>query len=203
MKNWIVTCMALAAFAIPLHGGGASAATIDYVFKGTATGSLAGDGFTDESFTVTLVGDTDNVTSSGGEFFNQAISASFTVGSTPGALTGLVNEVILNTDPMSPRVAFGQAQSMNFVAEALQNGSFASYNLKTAFPLTPGTPQFITQVFETSVGDLEFDSASFASFEATTGSVPEPSTWAMMLTGFAGLGWLAHLRGRRKDSCAA
>ena len=27
--------------------------------------------------------------------------------------------------------------------------------------------------------------------------VPEPSTWAMMLMGFAGLGWLAHARGRK------
>jgi PEP-CTERM motif len=28
-------------------------------------------------------------------------------------------------------------------------------------------------------------------------AVPEPSTWAMMLMGFAGLGWLAHTRGRK------
>jgi PEP-CTERM motif len=31
--------------------------------------------------------------------------------------------------------------------------------------------------------------------------VPEPSTWAMMLMGFAGLGWLAHTR-RRETSPA-
>jgi hypothetical protein len=34
--------------------------------------------------------------------------------------------------------------------------------------------------------------------------VPEPSTWAMTLAGFAGLGWLAHMRrrkfGRRRES---
>jgi PEP-CTERM motif len=34
-----------------------------------------------------------------------------------------------------------------------------------------------------------------------SGTVPEPSTWAMMLAGFAGLGWLAHTR-RRKTSPA-
>ncbi len=28
-------------------------------------------------------------------------------------------------------------------------------------------------------------------------AVPEPSTWAMTLAGFAGLGWLAHMRGRK------
>ena len=32
-------------------------------------------------------------------------------------------------------------------------------------------------------------------------AAPEPSTWAMTLTGFAGLGWLARLR-RRKTSPA-
>jgi hypothetical protein len=32
-------------------------------------------------------------------------------------------------------------------------------------------------------------------------AVPEPSTWAMMLAGFGGLGWLAHAR-RRKTSPA-
>jgi PEP-CTERM motif len=32
-------------------------------------------------------------------------------------------------------------------------------------------------------------------------TVPEPSTWAMMLMGFAGLGWLAHMR-KRKTSPA-
>jgi hypothetical protein len=28
-------------------------------------------------------------------------------------------------------------------------------------------------------------------------AAPEPSTWAMTLTGFAGLGWLARLRRRK------
>ena len=32
-------------------------------------------------------------------------------------------------------------------------------------------------------------------------AVPEPSTWAMTLAGFAGLGWLARMR-RRKTSPA-
>jgi hypothetical protein len=39
------------------------------------------------------------------------------------------------------------------------------------------------------------------SITSLTPAVPEPSTWAMMLAGFAGLGWLAHMR-RRKTSPA-
>jgi hypothetical protein len=39
------------------------------------------------------------------------------------------------------------------------------------------------------------------SISLLTAAVPEPSTWAMTLMGFAGLGWLAHTR-RRKTSPA-
>jgi PEP-CTERM motif len=38
-------------------------------------------------------------------------------------------------------------------------------------------------------------------FNPVSGSVPEPSTWAMMLIGFAGLGFVFH-RSRRKLSFA-
>jgi hypothetical protein len=101
MRHWLVTCAALAAFAVPFVAGGASAAAITYTFAGTATGFLGLDPFTNESFTVTLVGDTDNVTFAG-EFFNMATSATFTIGSSSGTLTGSFNEVILNTDPSAP-----------------------------------------------------------------------------------------------------
>src|ERR1700733_1226003 len=37
----------------------------------------------------------------------------------------------------------------------------------------------------------------YVSIEFCGSSVPEPSTWAMTLTGFAGLGWLARLRRRK------
>jgi hypothetical protein len=37
----------------------------------------------------------------------------------------------------------------------------------------------------------------YVSFDFVESSVPEPSTWAMTLTGFAGLSWLARLRKRK------
>jgi hypothetical protein len=37
--------------------------------------------------------------------------------------------------------------------------------------------------------------------EFTGATVLEPSTWAVTLAGFAGLGWLARLR-KRKTECA-
>ena len=48
--------------------------------------------------------------------------------------------------------------------------------------------------------DLSLTADSFSS-NFVTGAVPEPSTWAMTLAGFAGLGWLTRMR-RRKISLA-
>jgi hypothetical protein len=36
-----------------------------------------------------------------------------------------------------------------------------------------------------------------------TGTIPEPSTWAMMLTGFAGLGFVGYRKAKRKGIAAA
>jgi hypothetical protein len=45
----------------------------------------------------------------------------------------------------------------------------------------------------------DFDESAWvaATAESEIAAVPEPSTWAMMLAGFAGLGWLARSRGRK------
>jgi hypothetical protein len=42
-----------------------------------------------------------------------------------------------------------------------------------------------------------------AVFEVTTGLVPEPSTWAMMLLGFAGLGFAGYRSARKAGAMAA
>jgi hypothetical protein len=175
-----------------------------------ASGVIGGVlGFDNAPFNVTLVGDTTNVTSGGTEWFNQASSATFNVDGFSGTFAGVFNEAIVNNDPGSPRAAFGQFQGgTDFVAEALQNPAFETYDLKTAFPLTAGTPEFILQVFQTDplggifAPTLEFDSASAISFQATTG-VPEPSTWAMLLLGFAGLGFAGYSRSKTRVALAA
>jgi hypothetical protein len=38
--------------------------------------------------------------------------------------------------------------------------------------------------------------------DLSAGTVPEPSTWAMMLLGFAGLGFTAYRKARRAASIA-
>jgi PEP-CTERM motif len=46
-----------------------------------------------------------------------------------------------------------------------------------------------------------YDTHTDGSF-STAGAVPEPSTWAMMLIGFGGLGFAASLCGRKQGATA-
>jgi hypothetical protein len=194
MKNWIVTCAALAACAVPLHAGGASAAAIDYIFSGTASWTLGGMTFTDAPFTLTYMSDTKNITSGGGEFTNPGVGT-FVSGGTTATLTGDVNQVTILSS--SDTMSFGQVVFSPFrvSVEAIVNSAFgAPYNLSTAFPLTTGPLNPPTAAtYSTSAGDLVFTDDSFGevSFQAT-GGVPEPSTWAMLLAGFDGLGFLGY-----------
>jgi hypothetical protein len=47
-----------------------------------------------------------------------------------------------------------------------------------------------------------YDTHTDGSFSTAAGAVPEPSTWAMMLIGFGGLGFAASLRGRKQGATA-
>jgi PEP-CTERM motif len=199
--------LAVLAGCIALSGAAtAHAATITYTFTGFATGNLDGAAFNDAAFKVTEVGDTENIVPPGGpngEFSVPIDSTSFTVGTSSGSFDGpdFTNAVVLNPSPGFPAIVFSQGSPAGGVAEGLINSAFETYNLAGSFPLTSGTPSFITQVYQTSAGGLlEFDSASSVSFQAT-GGVPEPATWAMMLVGFGGLG--AAMRGRRRVSTSA
>ena len=74
----------------------------------------------------------------------------------------------------------------------------------TALPLTTGDLSVAAATFATGGGTLVFpagDSITSLSFEAT-GGVPEPSTWAMMALGFAGLGFLGYRKTRRDNALA-
>jgi hypothetical protein len=113
------------------------ATPIAYIFTGTGTGTLNGTPFSG-SFTVREVGDTSGVSGpSGGEFTNVASSANFVADALTATLTGTTNEVIDNT--AAPRfIAFAQLPAI--AVEATINAAFETYQLKTALPLTIGTP---------------------------------------------------------------
>jgi hypothetical protein len=206
MKNWIVTCAALAACAVPFHAGGASAAAIDYIFTGAGSWTLNGVAESGD-FTLTYVSDTSGINGTG-QFFNSGV-ATFVGGGSTVTFMGTTDEVTVNQAPPG-FMGFIQVNNSGPIAgpiavEALTNPVFETYDLSTAFPLTNGELSTQASTFVTSGGDLVFPSAesiTALSFQATMGSVPEPSTWAMMALGFAGLGFLGW-RGSRNTTAHA
>jgi PEP-CTERM motif len=71
----------------------------------------------------------------------------------------------------------------------------SDYAIATAgsYELTFGVTNFLDTAFDSG---LAFDGVTVAGVPVT-GGVPEPSTWAMMILGFAGVGFMAY---RRKQS---
>jgi hypothetical protein len=188
MRNWLVTCAALAACGILVPASASEAAVIDYIFTGTGSGLLDGTDF-DGTFTVTMVADTSTVTSGGGEFRNDVGTMTFV----SGALSDTILAPVVVENTASPGF-MGFAQNLApFSDESLTAAIFETYNLMTALPSTTGGLSVAPATFTTAGGHLVFGSITALSFEAT-GGVPEASTWAMMLAGFAGIGFLAYGR---------
>jgi hypothetical protein len=126
------------------------------------------------------------------------ISSTSSVNGTPSAtgsttLTGLTISVLGSTVdiPVSPTpndVVFSSAGLTITLNQQIPDLSESAGITTNAIALDFNKFPFGTNAVSGSVDVGQ----SFASL-----NVPEPSTWAMMLAGFAGLGWLAHTRGRK------
>lgn len=191
MSTLGVKFAALAACGVLLSGAAAQAAAIDYIFTGTGTGSLDGSAFDDAAFTVTMVSDTSTVTSGGGEFRNDVGTMTFVSGGLSDTI--LFPAVIENT--ASPGFMGFAQEAAPFPDESLTAPIFQTYNMMTALTSTSGGLSVAPATFETAGGALAFTSITALSFKAT-GGVPEASTWALMLAGFAGVGFLGYRRSR-------
>jgi hypothetical protein len=61
-----------------------------------------------------------------------------------------------------------------------------------------GSPNWISTLFDNTWSADSYDGIRITVTAAGAGAVPEPSTWAMLILGFAGLGAAQRLRSRRK-----
>jgi hypothetical protein len=188
MRNWAVTCAALAASAVPLFVSGASATVLDWSYTGTG---ISGSGTMD----ATLI--------TSGPF-----AGGYSIDSISGTANGQTIFGLSEYDfpdnivyPPSPPNVGVDADGFSF---SVGDGS-SSYNLYEDDGLyTPGPPYGCGAVYcllgpgSTSTGGAGDPFVSLSSF--TVNVVPEPSTWAMMLLGFGGLGYLAY---RKRAALAA
>ena len=103
----------------------------------------------------------------------------------------------------------GNGGNTNSISITMGSFTLTGADLATMFPGTDvngnQTDPLGNQLVRIT-GLQPFTTASFSStgnsFEFTLGSVPEPSTWAMMVIGFAGLGYAAFRRNSRRRALA-
>ena len=141
-------------------------------------------------------------------------------------VSSLLNNGLLQTiTPLSYSFSDGQQTLTNLNSSALvivsiSNEKIVSWTVDvTTGTLSPLTGQVISTTFAALLGrGLDFGTQAYAnplsgSFgEVTTSNrlkgswtvaaVPEPSTWALMLLGFAGLGFAGYRRGRAQRGLA-
>jgi hypothetical protein len=115
----------------------------------------------------------------------------------------------LDNDLFRLRVSFTQPggtspTSQIFTAELDGNIGFFGGNLVIDFNNTPQVFTFNGGSFKLTVQDVQldtnflrfFDTASLVGSVTVTAAVPEPSTWAMLILGFMGVGFVAYRRKR-------
>ena len=171
MKNWAVTCAALAASAVSLFASGANATLLVWSYTGTG---ISGSGTMDATCTVS----------------GCAIDS---ISGTANGLTILGLDLYDGPDnlvypPSPPNVG---VDSFGFSFEVTGGLSYNLYEDDGLY--TPGPPYGCGAVYcllgpgTVGAGDPFVSLTSF-----TVNVVPEPSTWAMMLLGFAALGFLGY-----------
>ena len=157
----------------------AFAAPITFIHTGSGPGTIDGNAFSGASFTITSIGDTENISSFAGGFFidhdlsNIAISGVGTYSITTGTRT-FVN---------APIVGYSRAGESGF---DLFNGpsdiAFATWDMLSSIGPIAGTANILgwnSPLIETDGGTLSFLRASTdATFQAI---IPEPASWTLLL----------------------
>jgi hypothetical protein len=178
--------------------GFAQAAPVQYVFEGVGTGTLAGVAFTNATFKFEFSGDTAAIQDAPGFPglpVNPIANGEFSV---TGFASGVLTEIwaVYNSPFNQPLASIGIARLPDGTNGFF--GTFAgmtTYGLDTTVePITassagmqnvfPGT----SNVFFTTIGNLDFSSVSALTFSATV--VPIPSAIWLFVSGLAILRWL-------------
>jgi hypothetical protein len=185
--GFVAACFAAV---VALSPAAASAALLTYTETANVSGSLDGVPFTDNVLTLEAFGDTSSV-SGGPSFFSLDVPLTFTLsGGGFGTFTDDETAVIANQ--AATLAGFSDFTTDKFIL-GTSSAVFGAYDLRTTIgPVSGGAIFNPGSSFATSAGTLVIGSLSGdATFTAT---IPEPSTWAMMLLGFAGLGFAGYRR---------
>jgi len=178
--------------------GSAGAAVTRYDITATMSGSLGGVAFTDQTVDFKFFGDPATLTEQS-PFPGFTFKSIDPLVSTEADITGFAGAVLTETT----RVGIADISGPNNTVFLAPSGGigfdlfdlvlpveYASFDFKG--PLAPTHDMFGTGFtvdnVATSQGALSITSATNTTFSITPVAVPEPSTWALLLSGFLGVG---------------
>jgi hypothetical protein len=193
---------------IGILGGIALAAPITYTLSTTATGTLGASPFTDALVSVTLTGDTTNVTAGPPPYTDVVVNPGSATVSVSGLGTGMFTDSIEIVDTLSDTAVLGGPavlilDNTSGTGILLQTGSvFTSYDLRSSLGPITGTGgvasgSHMTPIFPTTAGNLTWavgQSLGTSTFTAST--VPEPTSLTLFSVGLLGLTGLCLRRKR-------
>jgi hypothetical protein len=195
MTNRIVPAVVLSVASIFIGASPSFGAPITYTEQATASGTFDGIAFTDETVTLTMNNSTTNVTSGGPGLFFNAGTVTLSIGGGP-AVTFTDQTHVFSNQSSPAAVGFEDVSSSDDILDTV-SASFATYDLTTTIGPIVGSEVINAGFsFPTTGGAFVLTSVGDVTFTAATTVVPEPSSWAMMLIGFAGLGYAGYRRAR-------
>ncbi len=176
--------------------GQAHASPITYTESATASGTLGAQSFTDALVTLTLNGDTSNVTGGSGFFSNSV--GTFTVDVAGIGTATFTDSMQVFDNQGSIAAGFGDNTQGGSVLDTF-DATFATYDLTTAIgPITNSNFIRPDLTFATTLGGFNIQSAGLATFTASTAAVAAPEPASLTLLGL-GIASLAGYRLRRRS----
>ena len=196
----VIGISAAALFAVgTLVAGTVNAASLSFVESTSASGSLDGASFTNALVTFSGMGSTNDITTvSPGIYAIVGIPVTVSVAGVGSDTFTDALELVSNQP--SNDIGIGDYT----VDQAILFGSVsnAGYDLSISFGPVSG-PAIINsgESFGTTAGSFDLTSAGTTTYQATVSPAPEPSSWALMLIGFATVG--SAIRSRRVKGVTA
>jgi hypothetical protein len=217
--GWSILSVLLLVGATEVVSTSAFADIVTVTYVGTASGSdpleifgeNAGVSLSNRAYTAIFVFDTSGATSSTGFFSinGGSLGASITINNHTqnflGTSVGIL-EIINSDNPFNARfeaAAFAfddPTHGMQLaVSSILTTGIPFPKSISDPFTYTPQNGDIVGGAFLFGSERLDLTASSVS---LSVSAVPEPSTWAMMILGFAGVGFMAHRRSRKDQGLA-